>query len=325
VGGTSPKTDAAVAGGDAGDLVEPFVCDLPAASATLDPRHWLHPAQPTAGQTLTLSFQSQNTRGKDAPALVTEITDRSGTRTVSESLIIGDSQALYYFSFGNLAAGENCLVVRNGEGVEAAIKVDVASPGAGAARGDGVWKIVSNHQWTCAEQPEFGNLLTVKVRDEGGQPLEGVAIDMRWTDDTVFPVAPDDSALSFADHGQPKTMTTNGDGVAELLTPWGTGIRSPVDEKPGYVVFNVSVAGGASDTATEITTGIWDTDPSGCDYCAQDLRNTWGHWSYTVEFQRQLDATEICEVGIDHAGQAECSYQHFYHEEGRPSCLPVAP
>ena len=40
------------------------------------------------------------------------------------------------------------------------------------------------------------------------------------------------------------------DGRAELFTPWGEGVRSPIDGKPKLVVFLLSMDGGASDTAT---------------------------------------------------------------------------
>jgi hypothetical protein len=311
-------------GGDAGQDVAPFTCEIPAASPTLDPVNWQHPLAPRAGQTFTLALQSQNTKGRNAPDLTAEITDRNGTRSIGQSMVIGDARALYYFSFGALARGENCIAIKNGDNVEAAYKI-VAEESPAEERGDGVWKIRVNHQWTCQEQPEWGNLLTVKTFDESGAPVGGVPIQLSWTDDTVYPVAPDDTAMSFAEHGQPKMMTTNEAGVAELLTPWGTGIRSPVDSKPGYVVFNVAVASGVSDVATEISTGIWENDPNGCDFCAADLRNTYGHWSYTVEFQRSSTAEEVCEVGIDHAGQQGCMVQHFYHEPDRPSCWRVAP
>jgi hypothetical protein len=300
-----------------------FACEIPAAAPTLEPQKWLHPAAPVAGQSLTIALQSQNTGWKKAPPLIAEIQDRNGTRTIGDPLIVGN-KAIFYFTFGNLAAGENCIVVKNGDIVEEAFKIDVAKAPP-LERGAGVWKIVSNHQWTCDEQPDWGNLLHVKVIDENGNPMEGVTVNLSWTDDTVYPVAPDDTAQNFQDHGQPKSMVTGGDGVAALETPWGTGIRSPVDAKPGYVVYNVSIAGGASDTATEISTGLWETNEVGCRFCNQGLRNVYGHWSYGITFQRQPDATEVCEVGTDHAGQQACSYKHFYHEDGRSSCMPVAP
>ena len=322
----TPQGDAGGDGvADGAAELGPFECDLPDATPTLEPVHWLHPAAPRAGQTVTVSLQSQNTEPGSAPSLVAEITNREGARQVSEYALVGGGKALYYISFGDIAQGQNCIVIRDGDNVEAAIKVDAASSAAGVERGGGVWKVTRNHQWRCDEQPTWGNLLTVKATDEEGAPLAGVTIDVDWTDDTVFPVGPDDDAMNYDDHGQPKSLVTGDDGTAALTTPWGEGVRSPIDARPGYVVYLLSVADGASDVATEISTGMWETNQEGCNYCSIGAVNVYGHWSHTVEFQRRPDATEVCEVPSDHEGQKACSYSHYYHEEGRESCWPVAP
>lgn len=304
---------------------EPFSCTLDPLSSSLELTAWTHPAAGwQAGQTVTLVLQSQNTAKDDAPPLSVELVNRDGVRIIDDDYLVGGGVPVWYLSVAGLALGENCIHVRNGELVEHALKIVAAEP-TGVARGGGVWKVSSNHQWTCEEQVTFGNFLHVRVEDELGGPVEGATVNLRWTDDTVYPVPPDDTAQGWEEHGQPKTLTTNAEGFADLWTPWGEGIRSPIDGKPGFAVFLVTMADGASDVATEITTGLWEADDAGCDYCPQDAVNVYGHWSYTVTFRRDLAATQVCEVGIDHAGQASCSHQHFFHDPDLASCLPVAP
>ena len=323
VGGASGTAGTA---GTGGTSPPPFDCDNPPASPTLEPEVWTHPAQGVlAGQTVTVVLKSGNHDPGSAPTLVGELTNRDGTRQVTDYTLVGGGNANYYVSFADLAVGQNCILLRNGSNVEVAMKLDAADPGAGLARGAGPWKVTSNHQWRCDEQPAFGNLLHVRVEDENGNPVEGATVRIRWTDDTVYPVPPDDQATSWDEHGQPKSMTTGADGRAELVTPWGEGVRTPIDGKPGLVVFLLSMEGGASDTATEITTGLWEADASGCNYCNTYAINVYGHWSHTVVFRRDPTATQVCEVPIDHEGQQSCSHTHFYHDPDRPSCVPVAP
>lgn len=323
VSGSGAAGQAGAAG--SGGSVAPFDCDLPPASPTLEPTIWTHPAQPQAGEAVTFVVWSENTEPKDAPQLIGEIANRDGTRLVSDYTMVGGGNATYYVTFADLAEGQNCLVLRNGTDVEVAMKIDAASPGDGVPKGNGVWKVTANHQWRCDEQPTYGNLLHVRVVDENDAPVEGATIRIRWTDDTVYPVKPDEAAMSWADHAHPKSMTTGADGRAELHTPWGEGVRTPIDGQPKLLVFLLSVEGGASDTATEITTGLWETDADGCNYCSAYGVNVYGHWSHTVEFRRDPSATEVCEVPVDHAGQQSCSHTHFFHDPERPSCLPVAP
>lgn len=302
----------------------PFTCSLPPASPALDLRHWLHPAAPLAGQTVTLVLQSQNTKPPEAPKLVTDLVNRRGQRSVSSFELAGGAKATYHISVADLAEGENCLVVRDGTRVELAIKLAAPAP-TPLPRGSGPWKVTRNHQWTCGEQPTWGNLLRVKVVDEKGAPVSGARVAIRWTDDTVYPVKPDEIATSWEAHAHPKSLTTDGSGEAALMTPWGEGIRTPIDAKPSYLVFLLSVEGGASDVATEITTGLWEANMAGCNYCSTFAVNVYGHWSYTVEFRRDPAAGQVCEVPIDHQGQQKCAFNHFFHEPGKTSCRPVAP
>lgn len=325
-GGTAGTGQAGTSGsaGAGGTTLPPFDCDLPTPSPTLAPEVRMHPTQPNAGEALTLVIWSSNTQPSDAPVLVGEITNRDGTRQVTDYTMVGGAQATFYMTFAGLAEGANCIVMRDESHVQVAHKIHAPSPGAGIPRGNGVWKVRSNHQWRCDEQPTFGNLLHVRVIDEESQPIEDAVVNIRWTDDTVFPVKPDEDAMNWSDHAHPKQLTTGPDGRAELFTPWGEGVRTPVDGKPKLLVFLLSVVGGASDTATEITTGLWETDASGCNYCSTYAVNVYGHWSHTVEFQRDPTASEVCEVPVDHAGQQGCSHTHFFHDRDIPSCLPVA-
>jgi len=312
----------ASADGSPDSAVPPFSCEPLTASPTLEPTLSLHPLAPVAGQTVTLSLHSGNTGAGQAPPLRARIVDRTGTREVDPTMIVG-GPAVYYFSIADLVEGEACLSVLRGDGVEVAQRLEVA-PAVPVARGAGVWKITRHHQWTCDEQPTFGNLLHVEVVDEHDAPVEGAVARLRFTDDAKFPIKPDTVAQTFADSQHPKSMTTGADGRAELVTPWGEGIRSPIDARPSLAVYQVDIAGGASDVATEISTGLWETDKSGCNFCNRYAVNVYGHWSYTIRFQRDPSATEVCDVPTDHAGHGSCAIEHFYHDPARPSCHPVA-
>lgn len=114
-------------------------------------------------------------------------------------------------------------------------------------------------------------------------------------------------------------MTTDGDGQFHGYNYW------PINEN-GYMVFLLSVDGCASEVATEITTGWWETDNDGCRFCdsgAHPNRNVWGHWSYTVDFQVDPAATEACVVPNDHAGQVGCTIEHIHHDPSHMDCWPA--
>ncbi|MBN1770919.1 MAG: hypothetical protein JXB32_06660, partial [Deltaproteobacteria bacterium] len=89
--------------------------------------------------------------------------------------------------------------------------------------------------------------------------------------------------------------------------------------------FHERVADAPGDTAIEIYTGIWEDQDDGaggrCNYCSTYAENVWGHWSYTITFQRTPGATELCEVPTDHAGQAACSPLLHWEEPG--ACTPL--
>ena len=310
-------------------VLKAFRCNLPRATPQIATKYWIHPKNPYAGQTLTLSIQSSKYPVDKAPPIEIELINRNGKRRSKYYSVVG-GKTLYYISIAHLAVGENCVIVRrqSDRNVEVALKVMGRDPGKGIPRGNGVWKIVRNHQWTCSEQPTNGNFLIVKVRDENGRPMKGVTVKIDWTDDTVFPIAPKNEN---AKRIHPRTMVTDSNGRAEFFyKPTMRGIRSPIDSKPGWLVYQISIAGGASDVATEITTGIWESvrQPNGsvCNYCNRRAVNVYGHWSYTIEFRRDPKAREVCDVPIDHAGQKRCRYYpHAYHEPGQKSCVPVRP
>lgn len=113
----------------------------------------------------------------------------------------------------------------------------------------------------------------------------------------------------------PDQIVTGPDGHAMLYDYW------PISDN-GLLVLEVSVAGLASDIATEITTGWWETSPSECHYCDTPTVNVWGHWSYTLEFQRDPSATEICRVENDHVGMAACAEEprHIHHHPDVRAC-----
>jgi len=307
------------------DQAPPFSCSLPATAPSLKLSAWRHPAAPAAGQTVTLSLQSKISPKPSKPAaLNATLINRQGSRVITAYDVAGGKYWIYHIPVAGLSRGDNCIVVRRGGAgaVEYAVKVK-AAPAAGVARGSGPWKVIKNHQWRCDEQPKYGNLLNVRVLDEKGKAVKGARVRIRWGDDTVYPVKPDSKAASWSAHAHPKVLVTGSDGKASLTTPWGKGIRTPIDGKPGYLMFFLDVQGGASDMAMEITTGLWEATGSNCNYCSKYGINVYGHWSYSVEFRRDPKATRVCEVGHDHAGQKKCAYTHLYHDPKRPSCLPV--
>ena len=208
------------------DKSPPFACKLPTLSATLKPKVWQHPKTPHAAQTVVLSLQSRISPKPSTPhALTTTLLNSAGKRTIKTYDVAGGKYWIYHIPVAALRAGDNCVVVRRGSSVELARKITAASP-AKLARGNGVWKVKSNHQWGCGEQPTYGNLLKVRVLDQAGKPVKGARVNIRWTDDTVYPVKPDSSASSWAAHKHPKYLTTGSDGRASLTTPWGTGLPS---------------------------------------------------------------------------------------------------
>ncbi len=297
-------------GGTTGDSLPPFACEEASAnSELLNAVVLFDPAQPHPGDTLTVVVRATNGLSRqDAPPMDLEVTDRDGVRTLASQTIEG-GEAVYYYSIPAVPLGQVCLRGLVGGDNEVSGKVQVTPRPPGPPVDGGIFKIVANHMWTCDEQPSFGNELHVWVRDENGQGMPGVSVSLRPSDTT------DPSSIYNADAETiPEQIVTGDDGHANAFNYW------PISDN-GLLVLEVQVDGVASDIATEITTGWWEDDLMGCNYCNTDTVNTWGHWSYTVEFQRDLGATEACVVDNDHAGMSACGEpRHVHHAPGVQSC-----
>jgi hypothetical protein len=213
----------------------------------------------------------------------------------------GSGPYAWSWSLSPLAAGDYCVVFRADPGAtvyqRAPLRVADGPP-----PGTPVYKVVANHQWTCEEEYTWAINVDTVVLDEAGAPLPGVRV--------LVEHAPCDTA---EDHPPPAEVTTGGDGTVR----W--------ENYNPRCFFHERVADGPSDTAIEIYTGIWETqrDESGadCNYCSTFAENVWGHWSYTITFQR-LPATEVCEVPGDHAGQSRCSPLLHWEDPSGPCTTP---
>ncbi|MCH9688150.1 MAG: hypothetical protein K0V04_42355 [Deltaproteobacteria bacterium] len=293
-----------------GDPLPPFSCEQASAgSPLLDGVVVFDPAQPHPGDTLTVVVRATNgTSRQDAPPMDLEVTDRSGVRTVASQTIEG-GEAVYYYSIPQVPEGELCLRGLVAGANEVSGKLTVTPRPPGPPIDGGIFKIVANHMWTCDEQPSFGNELHVWVRDENGQAMSGVPVAVRPADTTDLRSIYNGDAQPL-----PSEIVTGDDGHAMAFNYW------PISDN-GLLVFEVEVAGVASDIATEITTGWWEDDLMGCNYCNTATVNTWGHWSYTVEFQRDPSANEVCVVDNDHAGMTACGEpRHVHHAPGVQAC-----
>ena len=324
-GETSPSTDSEAMGttsstgdvdesggpdGSTGDTLPPFECDAVAAdSPVLDAQVLFDPVDPHPGDTLSVIVRATNGISRaDAPSMELEVVDRHGTRTLVPSTIQG-GEALYYYAIPDVPLGDLCLRSIIGGTTEASSKVEVTARPPGPPVQGGIFKVRANHQWTCQEQPTYGNELHVWVRDENGQGLEGVPVALRYVDST--------DPGSIYNHGEqplPTQIVTGADGHGMVFNYW------PISDH-GLFVLEATVDGVASDIATELTTGWWETNNDGCNYCNIPSVNVWGHWSYTVEFQRDPAATETCVVANDHAGMAACGEPvHIHHAPDASSC-----
>lgn len=316
-----PDGDAGAPGRDAGEPdaeAPPFHCDVAdPGSPRLQAVVRTDPASPHPGDTLVVVVHSYAVDAGDAPHMTLRAETADGTRDLETTAIAG-GRAVYYFAVSALPRGDVCLQGLVDGAPEVAAKVEVTPRPAGLPAA-GVYKVVTNHQWSCDEEVEFGVTLRAIVRDAAGQPVPGAVVRLDWPATVERPIYndrdPPEPTLI------PATMTTGGDGVAELVTELGDGNRFPKNEH-GYMVFDLSVDGAPSDVATEITTGWWETDPNGCRYC-DGARNVWGHWSHTVEFQLDPHATDACVVPSDHAGMARCETIHIHHDPAHMACWPV--
>ena len=323
--GHEPGLDAAT-GADGGAepdaAVEPFTCEVAdPGSPRLAADLLIDPADPHPGDTVVVVVDSTEVDVGDAPPMTLHVRGADGERDLTPTHVAG-GRVVYYCAVADVARGDLCLEGRIDGIAEVARGVTVTPRPAGPPRvGGGIYKVVTNHQWTCDEQPEFGVTLRAVVRDAAGAPVPAVVVRLDWPATTERPIYndrdPPEPTLI------PATLTTNGEGVAELWTELGDGNRFPINEH-GLMVFTMTVDGAASDVATEITTGWWETDSSGCRYC-DGARNVWGHWSHTIEFQLDPAATRACVVPTDHAGMSRCQEAHIHHDPDHVACWDVAP
>ena len=294
----------------ASDAGPPFHCDQALATgARLGGDLRFDPADPHPGDTLTVTVLATDGTGRtDAPAMTLRSTGADGTAERAPSTIEGGA-AISYFAVPDLKLGDLCLEAMIGGEVEASARVAVTPRPPGPSRADGIFRVMSNHQWTCAEQPEWGNFIDVEVHDADGSPMAGVVVRFDKPATTVDPIRAADT------NPVPDSVVTRADGKARVPNYW------PINAN-GLMVFNLSLDGRASDVATEITSGWWGDNLAGCNYCPLGTnRNVWGHWSYTVVFQRDPAATEECVVPSDHASMVACGPpRHIHHDSTHPAC-----
>jgi hypothetical protein len=311
--GTSAPTGGSDGSGDTGPAPPPFACEAPAASSDILAGLVLFdPAQPHPGDTLTVVVRATNGLGHgDAPPMQLSAETADGTDVHDPTMRAG-GEALYYYALPDVPLGDVCITGLIDGAPEVAAKVTVTPRPPSPPVDGGIFKVTSNHQWTCEAQPGFGNELHVWVREADGTPIEGIDVAITLPDSTDL-----DSIYNADARGLPTTMTTGADGHAMVFNSW------PISDN-GILPLQVAVAGVASDLATELTTGWWEATDDGCNYCNLATINVWGHWSYTVEFVREPAATEICVVENDHAGMAACGPPgHIHHHPSVRACWPA--
>jgi len=293
------------------DTSPPFTCDpVLTSSPHLAGEMYFDPAEPHPGDTLTVIVQSTNgTSPQNAPSMSLQAEGAGGVTTEQASYVAGGGETLYYYDIEDVRLGDICVLgLIDGSQQEISGKITVTERPAGAPLTHGVFKVVENHQWTCGEQPTWGNEVLVRVLDENGQGMGGVEIDVHYADSTDY------DTIHNGGGDIPDTVFTGGDGTFHGYNYW------PISDH-GFLVFQLSVRNEPSDIATELTTGWWEDNGLGCNYCNTYAVNTWGHWSYTVTFQRDTAATEICVVDNDHAGQSSCGAPgHLHHDPAHRAC-----
>ena len=315
--GESSGTDSGTADGVADDDTgstgappPPYACDVePTASPVLAGQVLFDPETPHPGDAVTVIVRATNGLGRpDAPPMMLEVDSANGLGTYASQTIEG-GEAIYYYTVADVPQGDLCFRGLIDDAPEVSAKLTVTPRPAGPPIDGGIYKITSNHMWTCDEQPNNGNELHVWVRDEDGVGIDGAAVELSLADSTDLGSIYNGDARAL-----PRQIVTGSDGHAMAFNYW------PISDH-GLLVFKVSMAGFASDVATEITTGWWEDDLMGCSYCGTPTINVWGHWSYTVEFQRDLAATEACIVANDHAGMTTCGEpRHVHHDPAYDTC-----
>jgi len=297
--------------GDDDTTAVPFTCEPDALGSPLLAGEMLFdPSEPHPGDTLTVIVLTTNGTEPDAaPSMAMQAEGAGSTVLEPTTMIAGGGDTLYYYAFADVQPGDVCLTgLIDGTTPEIAGKVTVTPRPAGPSPAGGVYKVTTNHQWTCSEQPTWGNEVHLYVLDEHGNGVSGVPIRIGYADST------DVGSIYNGGGDIPPTVTTDGNGYYLGYNYW------PISDH-GFMVFQLDLDGIASDVATEITTGWWETDDTDCNYCNMYAVNTWGHWSHTVIWQLDPSATEICEVPTDHAGQSACGVPgHLHHHPDHQAC-----
>ena len=292
----------------------PFQCTpATATSPVLAGTFLFDPAEPHPGDTLTVLVKSANYKQANAPKMTLEATAGAGLDTEDVTIMAGGLGVIYYYAVPNLQLGDVCLLTRIGGNPELAGKVTVTPRPAPPPSATGVYKVTSNHQFTCQEEVPWGNEFHVAVLDAQGSGVPGAVVDVRLPDTTDVA-----SIKNASTKPVPKTLTMDSTGHYDDYYWW------PSNDN-GFTVFELSVQGTASDHATEITSGWWETDDTGCRYCdpSQPI-NVYGHWSHRVVFRLDATATDACVVPSDHAGMSACpSHGHAHHHATHEACWSV--
>lgn len=290
----------------------PFHCDAAAATSPLLAGTFLFdPKDPHPGDTVTVLVRSTKFSEASAPAMTLDATSSKGTSTEKITITSGGNGVTYYFALPDVPLGDMCLLTHVKGAPELAGKLTVTPRPAPAPSPKGVYKVQANHQFTCQEQVPWGNELHVEVLDAQGKGVPGAVVNVRLPDTT------DLTNIKNADTKPvPKTLTMDGSGKYDDYFWWPSNGN-------GYTIFDLSVQGSASDVATEISSGWWETDGTGCRYCntGQPI-NVYGHWSHRIVFKLDSSTSQACLVPSDHAGMSACAatHGHAYHHPTHQAC-----
>jgi hypothetical protein len=292
----------------------PFHCDAAAATSPVLAGSFLFdPADPHPGDTITVLVKSANYKQSNAPTMTLDATTAAGTSTEDVTIMSGGSGVIYYYAVPDVPLGDVCLLTHIDGAAELAGKITVTPRPAPPPSPAGVYKVTQNHQFTCQEQVPWGNEFHVAVLDAQGNGVPGAVVNVRLPDTT------DLATIKNADTKPvPKTLTMDSTGHYDDYFWW------PSNDN-GFTIFDLSVEGTASDTATEISSGWWETDDTGCRYCdpSQPI-NVYGHWSHRIVFRLDPNATDACVVPSDHAGMSACpTHGHAYHAPSHEACWQV--
>ncbi|MGZ3424151.1 MAG: hypothetical protein ACXVEF_22250 [Polyangiales bacterium] len=299
------------------DAPPPFTCDpAGATSPVLGATMLLDPATAYVGDTLTVLVKSVDRFTQtSAPKQQLEATSARGVTTHETMItagVLGAKGLVYHYEVPDLPAGDVCLLTKIDGKPELAGKITVL-PRPSPTGGKGVYKVTKNHQFTCEEQVPWGNELHVAVLDENGKGVPGAIVEVK------LPATTDTKNIKNAtDHPVPTKLTMNDSGSWDDYFWWPSNTN-------GFLVIELAVQGSPSDVATEITSGWWDSDATGCRYCdPANPINVYGHWSHRIVFQLDTKVTDACIVPSDHAGQSKCGAPgHLYHDPSHTTCYRV--